>query len=901
MMRSVKLLVTLLISIGIIMSCSKQPIGGVTKKVLDNGLTVLVKEDHSSPVAAIVTWVNTGYFNEPDSLTGVSHLLEHMYFKGTERRGVGELARETKDAGGYLNAGTIYEYTSYYTILPSYSFEKGLDIQSDALKNSAIDAEELAKEAQVVIQEVKRKLDNPNSYSYEKLLELGFDKHRLRRWRMGYEEQLAGWTRDHIYNYYRTRYRPENIILSVVGDIDTDEALKLIDKYYADIEPGEFKTEFSPPEPPQQTFKYRRMTGDVNRNLVYAGFHVPGALHDDFYPLTVMNFILGDGRASRLYQEVKEEQQLAQTVESFYFDFKDFGYFSFTMEQDKEDPLDVIKAIFKQLERFKLEKVSQAELTRAINQLESGYLHTFEEFDGLAQALARFESYDGYQSAFTYLDKLRQVTAEDIQRVARQYFDITNAAVLEYLPDDHNFQDFSAKQLQVVLNSTIEEYRNDFLTGEDTEYASGSQRGVGNTKLPDKPSDVIKLDNGITVICKENHSLPLVSVASYFYGGTFTESVENSGISQLMVRTALKGTGSMSAAQIAERTEILGSSIGYEIDDDYFGFSLESMSRNFENGFEILSDVMLNPSFPEEELAKEKEYLKAAINRQKDSMGGYPIELVRQALYEGHPYGLPSLGREEAIANITVDDLKNRHEQGIRTGNLVIAFVGDITIREAKNLTEKYLSGMERGDRIQAPAQKLELSSIHTLIDKREKAQTAQAFAFPSCKYADPDHEPLKVLQNVVSGMGARLWMEVRDKRSLAYTVYGYQSAAALAGSFICYVATSPENALEARQVAMDVLTGLPENPPTEEELQRSINYTAGSFSIYLQTNAVQADLYAWWELAGKGFKAVDEYPDKIRRVTGQQVLDVARKYFIDSHYAVGMIEGVGASVKQRE
>jgi zinc protease len=201
----VRIIFSILIICGIIMSCSKKPEGGVSKEILNNGLTVLVKEDHSSPVVSIVTWVNAGYFNEPDSLTGISHLLEHMYFKGTSRRGVGDLARETKDAGGFLNGGTIYERTSYYTVIPSESFEKGLDIQADALINCAIDPEELAKESQVVIQEIKRKLDNPNSFSYEKLLELGFDNNRIRRWRMGYEDQVAGWSRDELYHYYKTR------------------------------------------------------------------------------------------------------------------------------------------------------------------------------------------------------------------------------------------------------------------------------------------------------------------------------------------------------------------------------------------------------------------------------------------------------------------------------------------------------------------------------------------------------------------------------------------------------------------------------------------------------------------------------------------------------------------------
>ncbi len=900
-MRAIKLLVLLLVVSGIIFSCGEKPVGNVAKKVLDNGLTVLIKEDHSSPVVSIVTYVSAGYFNEPDSLTGIAHLLEHMYFKGTERRGVGDLARETREAGGYLNAGTSYERTAYYTSLPSYSFEQGLDIQSDALVNSAIDPEELAKESKVVIQEIKRKLDNPDAFSYEKLLDLAFDKHRIRRWRMGYEDQVAGWSRDHLYTFYQDHYRPENIVLSVVGDVNTDEAFELIEKYYGNIERGEIKTEYSPVEPPQTQFKYRRMTGDVNRNLIYVGFHTPGGLHDDAYALMVMDYILSGGRASRFYQEIREKKQLAQSISSYYDIYKDFGYFTASAEQNEQEPLELLKSVFQEIERLKIESVTEAELTRAINQLESTYLHSFEEVNGLAITMAMNEAYGDYAMAFEYIDKLRKVTPADIERVANKYFDITNATILEYLPKTDEHQDYTAKQMQALIYDAVGEFKARFVPGEEQKYTDAEALGVGGSQLPDKESQSATLANGITVVCKENHSVPLVSVAAYFNGGTFVETKEDAGVTFLMAKTAIKGTENMTALEIAEKTEILGSNIGYDIDDDYFGFTFESMSRNFESGFSIFSDVILNPIFPVDEMTKEREYQIAVIKRQKDSMSSYPTELCMQALYENHPYGLPSAGIEEAINELTIEDLKKRHQRGVKTGNLVITFVGDITLDEAKSLTEKYLADMQLGERDMINEPYPQLSSIHTKVENREKAQTAQSFAFITCNYSNPDHQPLKVLQNIVSGMGARLHYQVRESRSLAYTVYGYQSAATLAGSFICYMATSPENALAARNIAVDVLTGLKDDPPTEEEFKRSVNYTAGSFSIYLQTNARQADLYSRWELAGKGYKSVDTYPDDIRKVTQAQVLEVANKYFSTPNYAVGMIEGVGASVKQRE
>src|SRR3954468_22591234 len=197
----------------------------VVRTRLPNGLTVLIRRDGSAPVVAIVTYVSAGYFDETDDVVGIAHVLEHMYFKGTPTRGVGEIAKETKAVGGYLNAATIYDHTSYYTVLPASGFEQGLDVQADAYARSLIDAGELARELEVIIQEAKRKLDNPPAVATETLYELLHDKHRIRRWRIGREAGLRTLTRDAVAGFYRNFYHPGNTVLSIVGDVDPETAL----------------------------------------------------------------------------------------------------------------------------------------------------------------------------------------------------------------------------------------------------------------------------------------------------------------------------------------------------------------------------------------------------------------------------------------------------------------------------------------------------------------------------------------------------------------------------------------------------------------------------------------------------------------------------------------------------
>src|SRR5438128_2897097 len=192
----------------------------VQRTVLPNGLTVLIRQDTSAPVVAIVTYVNAGYFDETDDVIGIAHVLEHMYFKGTPARGVGEIAKQTKALGGYLNAATIYDHTSYYTVLPSSAFVEGLAIQADAYASSLIDGDELRRELEVIIEEAKRKADNPGALATETLYELLHDRHRIRRWRIGREAGLRAFTADAVRAFYRSFYHPANTVLAIVGDVD---------------------------------------------------------------------------------------------------------------------------------------------------------------------------------------------------------------------------------------------------------------------------------------------------------------------------------------------------------------------------------------------------------------------------------------------------------------------------------------------------------------------------------------------------------------------------------------------------------------------------------------------------------------------------------------------------------
>src|SRR4051812_16956780 len=320
----------------------------IRRTVLPNGLTVVLRQDRSAPVVAIVTYVSAGYFDETDDVVGIAHVLEHMFFKGTPSRGVGEIARQTKAVGGYLNAATIYDHTSYYAVVPSSGFVQALDIQFDAYAHSTIDADELARELEVIIQEAKRKADNPGAVATETLYEVLHDRHRIRRWRIGREPGLRALTRDAMMGFYRNFYHPGNTVLSIVGDIDPDEALAAVQEKYGSLPSGEPQRQAGPTEEGVSGFRYREWTGDIGQTQLAFGWRTPGTTHPDTAALDLLAAVLGSGRASRLYRAVRE-RRLASSVSAYNYTPTEIGVFVVHAETKPEDTAEAARAIWDQL------------------------------------------------------------------------------------------------------------------------------------------------------------------------------------------------------------------------------------------------------------------------------------------------------------------------------------------------------------------------------------------------------------------------------------------------------------------------------------------------------------------------------------------------------------------------
>jgi len=401
---------------------------------LDNGLTVVIREDHSAPVVAIVTHVNAGYFDEPDHWVGISHVLEHMYFKGTPTRGPGAIAQQTKAAGGYLNASTIYDHTSYYTVLPSEAFAEGLDIQSDALLNSLVDEGELAKELEVIIQEAKRKLDTPSAVARETVYELLFDVHRIRRWRIGTEAGLRKLGRQDVVDFFHGWYRAPSIVLVIAGDVDEESALAAVRARYGKLRDKAVQRDRGADEPPHSEFRWRELSGDVKQTRIEIGWRTQPLLHADTAALDVLAVVLGQGRASRLYREVRDAG-LVSAVSAHHYTPSELGVFGITAEVDPRETRAALAAIFGTVASA-TENITYDEISRAQSIVEARMLRGIETMEGQAHFIAEWQSVGDWRLGLDYLEEVMTLQPSQLVEVARKYLQTDRAAVLAYRPAD---------------------------------------------------------------------------------------------------------------------------------------------------------------------------------------------------------------------------------------------------------------------------------------------------------------------------------------------------------------------------------------------------------------------------------------------------------------------------------
>ncbi len=855
----------------------------VHREVLPNGLRLLVQRDPSAPAAAVVTHVEAGFFDEPDQWVGISHVLEHMFFKGTRRRGVGDIARETKAAGGYLNAGTGYDHTSYYVVLPADRLETALDIQSDALRHSVVDEGELARELQVIIQEARRKKDSPAAVTWETLHEVMYDRHRIRRWRIGTEEELSRLTREDVWGYYTSRYVPSRTIVAIVGDIDVAAAVRLAHEAYGDWSAEAGVIAPSPGEPARDGVHVRTLRGDIVGAQLALGWRGVPPLHPDAPALDLVAAVLGLGRGSWLYQGLRTTG-LVTSVGCHHYTPTELGVFSITAETEPERIPAVLTGIAEGVSRLAMSGPRPGDMERARALLLTRWARQLESMDGRASALASAEALQDVAYLDRAYEALGRVTAEEVREAALRYLDPGTISAVVHLPegrgDDLTVEAVERALAVVALPVVTDQVPRPPETVVSRSVRSSMKSGVLHAELP-----------AADLLVRQKAGVPLVTMG-FYRRRLLADPPAKAGLAALAARAAVRGAAGRDAAELAFAFERLGGALGTSAAADWTGFAVTVRSDRMAEAASLLAAVEATPEYRDEDVARERSLLVEEARQVENDMVRYPLLLGFRAAFGDQGYGLPVHGLPDTLMGIGVEDLRDWHRSS-RAARPVLVAVGDL---EPGQMMET-LAGVV-ADLPETPAsegglaQTMGMTGVLQDVKERARAQTALAMIFPGPSRRAADRHTAEVLSAIASGLGGRLFEALRDRRSLAYTVLASSWQRGGAGAFLTYIAMAPSREAEARDAMLAELDRFIREPVEEKELERAVEYLAGQALVSRQSgSAVLGEILEAW-LIGTGLRDLQDPAAGYRSVTRGDVQRVAGEILGDGRRAEGVVRG---------
>jgi len=860
---------------------------GLISRTLPNGLTILAQEDHSAPVVAIQYWVKAGSRTERDREAGITHLIEHMIFKGTPTRAVGEVAREVESAGGEINAYTSMDYTVYHVTIASRYAEVGLEVLTDAVFNAVFDAEELEREKQVVLEELSMREDRPVGKLQKALFAAAYERHPYRRPVIGYRKTVSAFTREDLMDYVRRLYVPGNVVLVIVGDMDARRMINKVEETLGRRPARPSQIPLIPhEEPPREEPRAVILRETAAEAHLQLGFSIPSVRHEDIPALDLLAVILGGGESSRLERHVRARRELVYTIGAYAYTPVDPGLFLIQASLDPAKLHSTINEIFRQLARVRFEGVRKEELEKARINVEADFVMDKETMQGKARTLGYFQTVFGDPCReAVYLRAVRSVTLEDLRRVAETYLTPQRLTAAVLLPEDARVR---------VDPETIREAAR--ILTRPPEPSTGDSREQGGAS-GEVHREVLK--NGLTVLIKTDRTVPTVSLQGVFLGGQRFEDRRKAGISAFVARMLTKGTTSRTAEELAQEVESLAGSLSGYSGRNSLGLQAEFLSRFFPRAVELFADVLRNPTFDPEEMEKERKRVLAAVRREKDNPARMAFRVFAETLFRVHPYGLRRLGTERSLNSITREDLIAFYRSFILPTNGVIAIVGDVDYREALRWVRRYL-GDWTGEPFSPPRvpQEPPLTSVRLVRkDNPNKQQAHVVLGFPGTRIGHPDQYPLEVLDTILSGQGGRLFRKLRDQEGLAYTVTSFSRVGLDPGYFGTYIATSPRNLQRAIEGLQRELERVSRQEVTREELERAKRYIVGTYEIGLQTHAAQAMTMALDERYGLGFDYGKRYIQRIQKVTAEDVLRVAKAYIDLDRYVLVV---VGPDVEER-
>jgi len=832
---------------------------GDTFLQLRNGMTVLIRENHSSRVVSTQVLVKTGSIDEGKYFFGgLSHYLEHVVSGGsTASFTEAEAQKILRSLGGASNAYTTYDRTVYFINTTADHYRDALRLLLSYVSESLLDPNEVLREKAVIQQEFKLGETDTGRQLWQLFVQTAYLKHLIRYPIIGYEDVFVNIGRDDLLDYYRQHYTPQNMVVTIVGDVQTAEALKLVLELGKDM----VRT-FAPPtavetEPAQNTQRWAEKSFPPARlTTMMMGFHTVSLTHPDLYPLDILAIILGEGRTSRLYGRLKDEKDLVLSVDaSSWTPPYATGAFTFSFRLDRQNVEPTLAAVWQEVARVQESLVEKSELEKAKRNIIAGFIFSKQSAAGMASSLASSLAATG-DPYFDdrYVERIEAVTQEEIRRVAQTYLrkEVSTVSILSPPPEQ-------------------------------------TQAAVTTAPKPAGKIEKLKLDNGLTVLLKRNPSVPIVNLQVFGLGGQRFETESMGGISLFTTELLTKGTRTRSKREIAETIERLGGDLDSGSGRNTYYVSLSVLKEDADAGLELLADVLRNPSFPQKEIDKQRQDTLLAIRRLDENWQNEVERLFRKNYYKHHPYQNDPVGTEQSVQKIHRDEIQRFYRQTVMPNNAVLAVFGDIDPKEMMAKIRSVFGKWQPGTLIKPVIQEASapLTADDQVEKKTEKVSAAVFVGTNGTTILDSDRPTLDVIDAVLSGIGYPSgWLHEALRggdRSLVYVIHAFSSAGIDGGHFGILTQTTMSNYQKVVEIILENLVKIQLGPLDEEELKAAKEMCITTHEMGLESNGAQARSAAINEALGLGYDYDSRYPELIRKVSADDVLRVARKLF--SHY----------------
>jgi zinc protease len=885
---------------------------GVREETLANGLRVYLKPFPTSPVVTTMVAYKVGSADEDLDNTGLSHYLEHLMFKGTDKLMPGDIDHQTLINGGANNAYTSTDYTIFHFDLAADRWEMSLGVEADRMRNLKIDARhEFQQEKGAVIAELSRDEDEPWDLEQKAILPLLFGpKNPYGHPVIGQRKQVEDATATIIKAHYDKWYHPNNATLIVCGGIDPDRALATIKKLFGPI-PKEALPERKPTVPIEHKAPvHHEFTSKFEVPRMLMGFNTVDSNDPDLPALEVAQSVLSGGKTSRFYKKFIEGEEIASSADAFHTWGRYPGWFGVQLEllpgKERNHAEELVLAEFKRLAN---EPVPKDEMDRVRQGIIAGAIFDRESVHNMADNMAQGLTNNDLPWLKAMLPRLAAVTAADIQRVAKKYLDPEKRVVVWSVPKPEESKgagaDAPAMRRQSLLGSAFPgrawereprrgAMRLSLSRRDDSASATAGAGASPPAEFSLEDTKRFVLPNGLVLLLWENHRLPIVVASAHVSQVALREPAEQAGLAALMGGLLDEGTTKHTGPEIAELIENVGGSLSLSSS----GGTVKVLAGDRQLGLKLLIECLKEPSFPTEAFNREREHQLAAIDEaQREPLQRATIRF-RKELYGKHPFALPSLGTQPIVSKLTPADCRAFHDRLFVPNNVMLVIAGDFKSDEVLDEVTKLTSTWKSSplSDFKPPEVEKPKDFVEEIISMPEAEQLQFLMGHPGIRRDNPDYYKLLVMDYVLGtgpGFTDRLSSRLRDREGLAYTVTANicSSASEEPGLFTCYIGTEAKNLDRVKQMFLEELKRIRTEPPKPEEVEDVKKYLLGQLPFEFTTNEQVAGRLLGVERYHLGFNYLADFRRAISAVTPQDVLDVAKKH-IDPDHMVLIVAG---------